>query len=110
MRLSKLQGINIMDDTFRCSDIDRQIIDKQEDQVVIHWEVATSSPISPHYTHINCNARLAQKKGGGGGEQRKQKESFNRECRVIAANVLWKVIVSCGGCEKFIGRVREGQV
>ena len=101
MKLSKLQGISIMDDTFWCSGVDRQIIDKQEDQVVIHWEVATSSPISPHYTHINCNARLAQKKGGGGGEQRKQKESFNRECRVIAANVLWKVIVRYGGCKKF---------
>ena len=48
MKLSKLQGISIMDDTFRCSDVDRQIIDKQEDQVDKHWEVATSTPISPH--------------------------------------------------------------
>ena len=73
MRLSKLQGISIMDDTFRCSDIDRQIIDKQEDQVGKHWEVATSTPISPHYTHINCNARLArtsfQSRGGGRAEE-----------------------------------------
>ena len=66
MKLSKLQGISIMDDTFWCSGVDRQIIDEQKDQVVIHWEVATSTPISPHYTHINCNARLAQKKGGEG--------------------------------------------
>ena len=65
MKLSKLQGISIMDDTFWCSGVDRQIIDEQKDQVVIHWEVATSTPISPHYTHINCNARIAQKKGGG---------------------------------------------
>ena len=73
MRLSKLQGISIMDDTFRCSDVDRQIIDKQEDQVDKHWEVATSTPISPHYTHINCNARFAQKnfqnRGGGRAEE-----------------------------------------
>ena len=63
-----------MDDTFRCSDVDRQIIDKQEDQVVIHWEVATSTPISPHYTHINCNARLAQKKGGRGRAEEAERE------------------------------------
>ena len=62
MRLSKLQGISIMDDTFRCSDVDRQIIDKQEDQVVIHWEVATSTPISPHYTHIKSIATLSTMK------------------------------------------------
>ena len=48
MKLSKLQGISIMDDTFWCSGVDRQIIDKQEDQVDKHWEVATSTPISPH--------------------------------------------------------------
>ena len=48
MKLSKLQGISIMDDTFWCSGVDRQIIDKQKDQVAIHWEVATSTPISPH--------------------------------------------------------------
>ena len=76
MKLSKLQGISIMDDTFWCSGVDRQIIDKQEDQVVIHWEVATSSPISPHYTHINCNARLAQKKGGGRGRGEEAEREF----------------------------------
>ena len=73
MKLSKLQGISIMDDTFWCSGVDRQIIDKQKDQVVIHWQVATSTPISPHYTHINCNARFAQKnfqnRAGGRAEE-----------------------------------------
>ena len=73
MKLSKLQGISIMDDTFWCSGVDRQIIDKQKDQVVIHWQVATSTTISPHYTHINCNARLArtsfQSRGGGRAEE-----------------------------------------
>ena len=76
MKLSKLQGISIMDDTFWCSGVDRQIIDKQEDQGVIHWEVATSTPISPHYTHINCNARLAQKKGGGRGRAEEAEREF----------------------------------
>ena len=116
-RLGKLQGIGIMDDTLRCSDVDRQIIDKQGDQAVIHWkdrhEYSNVATLYPH--QLQCTpctkefseqgwgkSRRSRKRvftertemGGCGGDRFETDIKFiRRERRVIAA--AWFVESDC---------------